>query len=127
MRPLAIILALLVGAGALWNKYITRGGLVDYYDKNPKTQSAPAALFYLGKGYEFVGRYEHMRDIYGRILERYPESPYAMESHFGHALALERLGFYKDAIEEYQAFIEKYPNSKYARSVRNNIEILKSR
>lgn len=127
MRILGVFIVSVLLITSAWNKYITGGGLVDYYDKNPKAASAPMVLFYLGKGYEVVSSYDKMLAIYGRVAARYPESPYAMEAHFGEALAMERLGRYQDAIARYQEFLEKYPNSTYARSVRNNIDILKSR
>lgn len=127
MRIVAVFIASIMLAAAAWNKYITNGGLVDYYDKHPQAASGAAVLCQLGKGYEVVGSYQKMLDIYGRVVERYPNSPQAMEASFGQAFALERLGDYREAIKKYEEFLEKYPNSKYARSVRNNIEILKSR
>lgn len=127
MRFLAVCLVVVLLMGAAWSKYVTQGGLVDYYDKNPRNKTAPAALYYLGKGYEVVSSHEKTLGIYGRVVERYPKSPYAMEAAYGEALALERLRRYPEAIEKYELFLESYPNSKYVRSVRNNIQILKSR
>lgn len=127
MRGFAIFITCVMLFAAAWNKYITHGGLVEYYDRHPKSSSAPMVLTQLGKAYEVVSGYDKMLEIYSRVVERYPESPYAVEAMFGLGLAWERLNRYDKAIEVYQKFIEKYPNSKYARSVRNNIEILKSR
>lgn len=127
MRFVAIFIVCVMLIAASWNNLITEGGLVKYYDRRPKAKSGAAVMCYLGKGYEIVGNYQKMLDVYGRVVVRYPNSPQAMEAQFGQAFALERLGEYKDAIVKYEEFLEKYPNSKYARSVRNNIEILKSR
>jgi tetratricopeptide (TPR) repeat protein len=127
MRAVAVFVAMIMLAAASWNKYITRGGLVEYYDRHPKAATGAAVMCNMGKAYEIVGNYQKMYDIHGRVVERYPNTPQAMESAFGQAFALERLGDYRAAIEKYEAFLEKYPNSKYARSVRNNVEILKSR
>ncbi len=113
--------------GSAWTKYITNDGLLDYYDKHPKDGNAAWVLHCLGKGYEFTGKWDKTLDADKRIVERYAASPYAMDAQFGMALALEKLNRYPEAIEEYQKFLEKYPNSPYAQSVRNNIEILKSR
>jgi TolA-binding protein len=127
MRFVAVFIACVMLMAAAWNKYITRDGLVQYYDKRPQAAGAAPVLCALGKCYEFVGNYDKMVEIYSRVVDRYPKSPQAEEAAFGQAFALERLGQYQEAIKKYQEFLEKYPDSKYARSVRNNIEILKSR
>lgn len=127
MRGFAVVIVGIMLLAAGWNKYITHGGLVAYYDRHPKASSAPMVLTTLGKGYEIVSGYDKMLEVYTRVVDRYPSSPYALDALFGIGLAYERLNRYPQAIEAYQKFIEKYPNSKYARSVRNNIEILKSR
>jgi tetratricopeptide (TPR) repeat protein len=113
--------------GSIWSKYITHDGLVDYYDHHPKASSGASVLCYLGKGYQVTENYQKMLAVYGRVVERYPASPYTEDAWFGHALALERLNKIKEAIDDYNAYLEKYPDGKYARSVRNNIEILRSR
>jgi tetratricopeptide (TPR) repeat protein len=115
----------LIGVG--WNTYITKGGLIDYCDRNPKSGWAPRILHCLGWGYEMVGGYEKMIQVDKRLVERYPDSPYAESAQFGWALALEKLNHYPEAIEQYEAFLEKYPDSRYATSVRNNTGILRSR
>jgi tetratricopeptide (TPR) repeat protein len=113
--------------GTVYNKLIVEGGLVSYCDQHAKDKKSEMILHLLGEGYEFAGNYDKMLEVDGRILERYPVSPYAEDAEFGVAFAQERLNRYPAAIKEYEKFLEKYPNSKYARSVRNNIEILKSR
>ena len=127
MKALVFILVFVVALGSAWSKYVTHDGLLKYYDQHPKAPSGARVLYTLGKGNEFFNNYDKMLGIYGRVIERYPRSPQAMEARFGHALALERLNRISEAIAEYEVFLEKHPKSKYAASVRNNIEILKSR
>jgi TolA-binding protein len=127
MRFLAVLVLGAVLLGAAWSKYVTHDGLIEYYDKHPQDQAGATALHYLSKSQEMVSNWDRILVINKRIVERYPNSPHAMDAQFSLALALEKLNRYGEAIEEYQKFLDKYPNSRYASSVRNNIEILKSR
>jgi TolA-binding protein len=113
--------------GGAWNKYITHGGLLAHLDKAPMTRNADRTLYWLGHGYEMVSSFEKMHDIYRRLVDRYPKSAYFEEAQFGLAFALEKLRRFPEALEEYQKYIEAFPEGKYATTVRNNIEILKSR
>jgi tetratricopeptide (TPR) repeat protein len=127
MKYLVAIGLLVFVLGSAWTKYISNDGLVQYYDQHPKDGNGAWALHTLGKGYEFTGNWEKVLAVDRRIVDRYPTSTYAMDAQFALALALEKLNRYPEAIQEYQTFLEKYPKSAYAQSVRNNIEILKSR
>ena len=87
----------------------------------------PTILAWLGEWDEVSDDREKMRDGAKRVLERYPNSSYAEEAQFRLALALEKMNRIPEAVEQYGKYLDKYPQGKYTRSVRNNVEILKSR
>jgi TolA-binding protein len=127
IRPLAIFGLILFLVVATWSNMIVKGGMLARLDANPTHAGAPTILFMLGRYYELFNKNEMALGSYQRLRERYPDSKYVMDAHFGVALAHENLKDYKKAVEEYKAYLEKYPKSKYSASVQRNIEILKSR
>ena len=113
--------------GAAWNWAIGNDGLSRYCDSHVNSKAAPTILAWLGEWYEISDNREKMQNGAKRILERYPDSSYAEEAQFRLALAFEKMNRIPDAVEQYGKYLDKYPQGRFAKSVRNNVEILKSR
>ena len=127
MRYFLAVIAFLIALGLAWNWGVVNDGLLRYCDAHVNGKAAPTILSWLGEWYEVSDDREKMRDGAKRVLERYPDSSYAEEAQFRLALGLEKMNRIPEAVEQYGKYLDKYPQGKYARSVRNNVEILKSR
>jgi TolA-binding protein len=127
MRYFFGFVAFLAALGMSWSWAVGHDGLLRYCDGHVKSKAAPVILSWLGEWYEVADDHEKMQGGSQRILERYPDSPYAEEAQFRVALALEKMNKIPDAIEQYGKYLDKYPQGTYNRSVRKNVEILKSR
>jgi outer membrane protein assembly factor BamD (BamD/ComL family) len=110
-----------------WSRFVSSGQLLAKLDAKPHRRGTATVLYTVGRYYDVMNNNRNALKYYERIVERYPKSRYGMEASFGVALCHERLKDFKKALEEYVVFVEKYPDSKYSTSVRNNIEILRSR
>lgn len=127
MKPLAYLIGFFFALALAWNRLITQDGLVRHFEARPNDPKGAAVMSLLGKGYEITSNYEKMLWIYEKVLKLYPKSKQAEGAQYGLAFALEKLNRYPQAIAAYETYLEKYPSGQYARSVRNNVEILKSR
>lgn len=96
-------------------------------DAHPDRKGTATTLFYLARVYEVLNDDKHALAYYQRVADRYPKSRYGIEAQYGTASSYERMKLYQKALEEYNEFLERYPKSRYDTSVRNNVEILKSR
>jgi hypothetical protein len=60
--------------------------------------------------------------LYDRIIQTYPQSPYALKSHYARGWHFEYTLFDSaKAIDEYNALLEKHPDSQYAAMVKPKI------
>ncbi len=119
-----VIIGLLI---ASWNYLFAKGGLIRYLDAHPDTIGAAFMIYNMGRVHDVFGRKTKALSMYQRILDQYPDSRYGMESQFGTAKCYQDLKKFKEALAAYEELLETYPDTKYGRSVRKNIEILKSR
>jgi TolA-binding protein len=127
LRGFAIFVAAVVFGALAWRDYVGSGRFLKYLDAHPNRRGTASMLFYMGGYYEVFQKDDKALEAYDRVANRYPNSRYGDKAQFGVASSWERLKRWDKAREEYEEFLEKYPNSRYATSVRNNIEILKTR
>lgn len=107
--------------------FVASGRFLAQADAHPSRRGTATALYVLGRYYDIFNKPDKAVAAYGRVARRYPKSRYGMEAQHGLAEGYERLKDYRRALEEYQRFLDEYPGNRYAVSVRNNVEILKSR
>jgi len=110
-----------------WHNFVSSGRCLAQLDAHPHRRGTATALFYFARYYEIFNKNDVALEHYKRIVERYPRSRYGMEAQYGVAASYEKMKRFHDAIVEYEKFLEDYPDNKYTVSVRNNVEILKSR
>jgi TolA-binding protein len=125
-RTLLYFLVLVLSV--LWFKdFVASGRFVAHLDAHPNRRGTATCLFYMARMHEIMSNDAKSLPLYKRVADRYPKSRYGMDAQYGVAVAHEHLKQYAQAMEEYAKFLELYPKSPYAVSVRNNLEILKTR
>jgi TolA-binding protein len=127
LKQFALFVLAIVLSALAWRDFVGSGRFLQYLDAHPDRRGTATMLYYLASYYEVFQRDAKALEAYERVANRYPLSRYGEDAQFGVASSWERLKRWDKAKEEYEEFLEKYPGSKYAVSVRNNIEILKTR
>lgn len=92
----------------------------------PASESAPEAIFQIGRG--FAQQIDHVEALkwYERVLEQYPNSAIAKDALLQSAAAYSRVGKSKEAILRYQKFIATFPtDEKLDRAYLNIVDILR--
>lgn len=127
MKQFALFVLAIILAAFAWRDFVGSGRFLAYLDAHPNRKGTSSMLFYLGSYYEVFQKDQKALDAYDRVAARYPRSRYGEKAQFGVASSWERMKRWDKAREEYEEFLEKYPGSRFATSVRNNVEILKTR
>jgi len=127
LKKFALFVLAIVLAALAWRDFVGSGRFLRYLDGHPDRKGTATMLFYLGSYYEVFQKDDKAVEAYQRVAERYPRSRYGEKAQFGVASSWERMKRWDKAREEYEKFLEMYPGSGYATSVRNNIEIIKTR
>ena len=90
------------------------------------SESAPDAIFQIGRGYAQQTDYVEALKWYERILEQYPNSAAVKDALLQSAAAYGRVGKSKEAILRYQKFISTFPaDEKLDRAYLNIVDILR--
>jgi TolA-binding protein len=127
LKQFALFVLAIVLAALGWRDFVGSGRFLAYLDAHPHRKGTASMLFYLGSYYEVFQKDQKALEAYERVADRYPNSRYGEKAQFGVGSAWERMRRYDKAREEYEEFLERYPGSRFAVSVRNNVEILKTR
>ena len=80
-------------------------------DKKNKRRNKGQLLERFARAAEKDGAFEYAQKAYNLLLEKYPDSPYAIRARFGMARVLEEQKRYDEAIAAYEQFIRSHPNS----------------
>ena len=81
---------------------------------HPRSSYAPAAYYYLGRGYEFMGEDAKARNAYSTLADRFPGNEYARSAILQSALSYYNSGQTEQAIRSYTRVIRSAPQSDEA-------------
>jgi ABC-type transport system involved in multi-copper enzyme maturation permease subunit len=91
-----------------------RRALRSVIEDTPNSMWAPSAAELLGRLEEaHRDSIESALALYGRIIDKYPQSPYQEQAIRGSARALAEVGRKDEAREMYETFLDRVPNSRY--------------
>jgi tetratricopeptide (TPR) repeat protein len=128
IRKLVWVALFFVGFLKLWEYAFPQGHLLKFCDENRHFRGVATALFVMARADDLFNNYPEARDLYQRIVDRYPRSRYAMTSLFGVAEMSEKAKEFRRAIAEYTKFLEEYPDSGPLSTIAgNNVAILSAR
>ncbi len=74
----------------------------------------PLAQFGIGQTYFAEGRFDEAIESYNRLIQDYPDTNVAQDSHFYIGWAYQKMEQYDEAIDQLEAAISKYPDNENA-------------
>jgi tol-pal system protein YbgF len=98
-----------------------RAKLTEFLKKNPDSELAPNARFWLAESYYDQQRYEEAIVEYQEVIERYPASEKAAGALLKQAMSFERLGSPDNARLLREKLIDTYPASPQAEVARKQL------
>jgi len=81
----------------------------------PESALLPEVQFRIAVTYALDGQLPEARGAYLAVVERWPESPYALEARFGLAGVLEQQEELREALSVLEGLVEVYPNREVLR------------
>jgi tetratricopeptide (TPR) repeat protein len=97
--------------------FIRTGKLQGFIDENSDKSWAPKVQFYLGGIYQAATRYEKAELCYNRILEKYSNSEYEIESIYQLGLIYENTKRFQQARDAYKKIMDEYPKYENIKKV----------
>ena len=80
-------------------------------DKDPRSGTAPNALYQVGRGFYLQQRYEEALKYFQRVVDQFSDSSNASDSLISIASTYSRLKRTDDAVTTYKSFIDRFPDA----------------
>lgn len=98
----------------------------DYLRKNPKSQHAPSAIYWIGEARLEQGRFDEAVLQFDRVIKEYPGSKKELSALYKQGQAFEKMGDSKSAKIIYQKIVKDNPHTTQARLAASRIKSLAS-
>lgn len=127
-NTILVIMALAIGGMLGIKKGFSERGLLHYMDAHPDPRWVPKTAYYVGNTLLLFNNLTESTTYFGRVMENYPDSPYADDAHAQYLSAIDLMPGIDRAklIEENEKYLEHFPEGKHAELIRNRIDIYKN-
>ena len=87
----------------------------DFLKKNPKSQFAPNAVYWIGEARLEQGRFEEAVLLFDRVIKEYPGSKKELSAQFKQGQSFEKMGDTKSAKIIFQKIVKNHPHTTHGR------------
>lgn len=98
----------------------------DFLKKNPKSQFAPNAVYWIGEVRLEQGRFEEAVLLFDRVIKEYPGSKKELSAQFKQGQAFEKMGDAKSAKIIFQKIVKTNPHTAHGRLAAARLKSLAS-
>lgn len=98
----------------------------DFLKKNPKSQFAPNAVYWLGEIRLEQGRFEEAVLLFDRVIKEYPGSKKELSAQLKQGQAFEKMGDIKSAKIIFQKIVKTFPHTAHGRLAAARLKALAS-
>lgn len=124
MRKFVLVCLILFGAGYLIKDFVVSGRFEKFMDTHPNEHINPAVDYYWAVLANLANRYTPAKYHALRVMEKYPDSPYAPKAWADIIDMLFDEENRPRVMEEGNKFLEKYPDHPRAEIIRKRIIVL---
>jgi len=124
MKKFIIFLVLVIVVGFWAADYVKSGKLQNYIDANSSKEWAPKAQYHLGVWTYNAAYNDKAEYCFKHLMEKYPKSPYVVESLYHIGKIYEETNRLSEAREIYKKLLNEFPNYKKAELVRKKYNYL---
>ncbi|MGA8833438.1 MAG: tol-pal system protein YbgF [Desulfomonilaceae bacterium] len=98
----------------------------DFLKKNPKSQFAPNAVYWIGEIRLEQGRFEEAVLLFDRVIKEYPGSKKELSAQLKQGQAFEKMGDNRSAKIIFQKIVKNYPHTAHGRIAAARLKALAS-
>ena len=96
----------------------------DYLKKNPKSQFAPSAIYWIGEARLEQGRFDEAVLQFDRVIKEYPGSKKELSALYKQGQAFEKMGDFKSAKIIFQKIVKDNPHTTQGRLAAGRLKSL---
>jgi outer membrane protein assembly factor BamD (BamD/ComL family) len=125
MKTFAWILLILYGAYYYVSQKYEFHDTLDYAQKHPEKNSAPAIEYYVGMVYYQRSDYHKAQEAWGALLEQHPTDYYVEKALIDYSEAAQYNLDFETAKVALQKYLDDYPNGKKVDLAKQKLDLVK--